>query len=531
MHKARAIILALGILLMTAIPFDATAFDATPVDTPYSEVYRPQFHFTPAKNFMNDPNGMVFYKGEYHLFYQYNPFGDVWGHMSWGHAVSADAVRWKHLPVALYEDGGVMIFSGSAVVDWHNSSGLCVAGKGGDKSCLIAIYTGHSEGRQTQNIAYSNDRGRTWTRYARNPVIDINESDFRDPKVVWHEASKRWIMVTVLAKEKKVRFYGSANLREWQHLSDFGPAGATGGVWECPDLFQLNVDGRTGLKKWVLKVDLNPGAVAGGSGGQYFVGEFDGTKFVNDNPPDQTLWIDYGKDFYASQSWADTPHADQERLWLGWLNNWEYANTVPTSPWRGAQSIPRVVTLKAYTEGVRLMQRPAREVQSLRGEHFRFKNEAASKINSLLQARGVNGDLLEIVAEFDAGTSSEFGLRVRRGDAEETVIGYDRAAKQIFVDRMKSGRIDFDKNFSGRHAGPLATERNRVKLHIFVDRASVEVFANDGRTNITDIIFPKPESRGIEVYAKGGGSGGGGGDAKLVSLDIWKLKSAWTDIR
>ncbi|MDQ3687835.1 MAG: glycoside hydrolase family 32 protein [Acidobacteriota bacterium] len=494
--------------------------DATPMES-YDERYRPQFHFTPATNFMNDPNGMVFYQGEYHLFYQHNPFGNEWGHMSWGHAVSSDAVHWKNLPVALREENGIMIFSGSAVVDRNNSSGLCAARAQSDKSCLIAIYTGHTEKNQTQNIAYSNDRGRTWTKYARNPVIDISERDFRDPKVIWHEATRQWVMVAVLAKDRKVRFYGSTNLRDWKHLSDFGPAGATGGIWECPDLFQLNVDGRQNASKWVLKVDLNPGSIAGGSGGQYFVGEFDGTKFTNANAPDQTLWIDYGKDFYAAQSWSNLPDADKSCVWLGWLNNWQYANKTPTAPWRGAQSIPRAATLRAYPEGVRLVQRPVSELRSLRAAHFSVKNESVTKANALLTAGNLSGDALEIIAEFEPGAASEFGFRVRKGAGEETTVAYSTAAQQLFVDRTKSGDVSFESNFPGRHAAPLPLEKNRVRLHIFVDRSSIEVFGNDGRAVITDLIFPKPDSRGIEVYATNG-------TAKLVSLDIWKLKSAWT---
>ncbi len=215
---------------------------------------RPQFHFTPAKNFMNDPNGLVFLDGEYHLFYQHNPEGDRWGHMSWGHAVSRDLLRWEHLPLAMREEGGIMIFSGSAVVDRANTSGLC--GASGD-ACLIAIYTGHTEKRQTQNLAFSHDRGRTWTKYAGNPVIDLGRGDNRDPKVFWHAPTKRWVMVTVLAGPRKVRLFSSIDLKTWTMLSEFGPAGATGGAWECPDLFPLPVDGNANEVRWVLDIDIN----------------------------------------------------------------------------------------------------------------------------------------------------------------------------------------------------------------------------------------------------------------------------------
>ena len=258
----------------------------------YREPFRPGYHFTPAKNWTNDPNGLVYYKGEYHIFYQHNPFGDKWGHMSWGHAVSPDMVHWKHLPVALAEENGVMIFSGSVVVD-PNTSGLCA---GAD--CLVAIYTGHTSTRQSQHIAVSNDRGRTWTKFSGNPVLDLQMKDFRDPKVL--RVGANWVMVVALPDRHKVRFYRSANLKAWELLSEFGPEGSTGGAWECPDLFPLD-------DKWVLSVNLNPGGPQGGSANQYFVGNFDGTRFVNANPPDKILWADYGADWYASTSFYGVP--------------------------------------------------------------------------------------------------------------------------------------------------------------------------------------------------------------------------------
>src|SRR5262249_9220857 len=262
---------------------------------------------------MNDPNGLVFFEGEYHLFYQHNPFGDRWGHMSWGHAVSPDMLHWKHLPVTLREENGIMVFSGSAVVDWKDTSGFC-----GGRPCLVAIYTGHQEHLQTQNVAYSTDRGRTFTKYRGNPVIDLGLKDFRDPKVFWHEPTARWIMAAVLPDLHKVRFFASRDLKRWETLSDFGPAGATGGVWECPDLYPLPVEGEPGAPRWLLDVDINPGGPQGGSAGQYFVGTFDGTRFVNDNPAETTLWVDHGKDFYATQSFSDIPPRDGRRIWMGW---------------------------------------------------------------------------------------------------------------------------------------------------------------------------------------------------------------------
>lgn len=268
----------LGVLLVGGLRVENACGDDR-----YQEPFRPQFHFTPARNWMNDPNGMVFFDGEWHLFYQYNPEGDRWGHMSWGHAVSRDLVRWEHLPLALPEEDGIMIFSGSAVVDWKNTSGFGA----GDQPPLVAIYTGHREGRQDQRLAYSRDRGRTWTKFAGNPVLDVKMADFRDPKVFWHEGTSRWVMTVALAAEKKVHFYASPNLKEWKYVGEFGPAGSVDGLWECPDLFSLPVDRGEGesARKWVLIVNINPGGPAGGSGCQYFVGDFDGSRFTPEPLP------------------------------------------------------------------------------------------------------------------------------------------------------------------------------------------------------------------------------------------------------
>lgn len=483
----------------------------------YDERFRPQFHFTPARNWMNDPNGPVYYEGEYHLFYQYNPLGDEWGHMSWGHVVSRDLTHWTPLPLALAEERGVMIFSGSTVVDWHNTSGFCQSPRA---SCLVAIYTGHSDKLQTQNLAYSNDRGRTWTKYSENPVIDLHLSSFRDPKVFWHEPTHKWVMVTVLASQHKVRFFGSTDLKHWITLSDFGPAGATGGAWECPDLFSLPVDGDAGQNKWVLSVNLNPGGVAGGSGNQYFVGSFDGTSFSSESPAAETLWADYGADFYASTSFSDIPKSDGRRIWLGWLNNWQYAAKVPTEPWRGAQSIPRELKLKRYAQGIRLVQAPVKELQMLRTRHMSIKDQSLEAVNDLLTAKAVRGDTLEIDIGFSTVVASEFGLKVRRGDGEETVIGVDTHESKLFVDRTRSGDVDFDEHFLSRNAGPITLgAAKNVRLHIFVDRSSVEVFGNDGETVLSETIFPKRTSDGIELYSRGG-------PVRVLNLDVWNLKSA-----
>jgi fructan beta-fructosidase len=486
----------------------------------HNENYRPQFHFTPAKNWMNDPNGPIYYEGEYHLFYQYNPFDIAWGHMSWGHAVSRDLVHWKHLPIALSEENGVMIFSGSTVVDWHNSSGFCHGTGTEFAPCLVAIYTGHSNKLETQNLAYSNDRGRTWTKYADNPVIDLHLASFRDPKVFWHEGTHRWVMVTVLASQHKVRFFGSTDLKHWTALSDFGPAGATGGVWECPDLFSLPVDGDASKTKWVLSVNLPRGAERGWSN-QYFIGWFDGTSFSSESSPAKVLWVDYGADFYASTSFSELPKSDRRRIWMGWLTNWEYAARVPPDRWRGAQSIPREVRLKRFADDIRLVQEPIVELRVLRARHAKLENRSIEAANNLLKSKKVHGDTLEIAAEISAEDAAEFGLKVRKGDGEETVIGVDTKKPSLFMDRTRSSDVSFDGHFASRDAGPIRlTAGKSVKLHIFVDRSSVEVFGNDGETVLSETIFPKPGSDGIELYSRDG-------RARVLKLDVWNLKSIY----
>ncbi len=496
---------------------------ATPAETQaaaetvsYTETYRPQYHFSPAINWMNDPNGMVYYEGEYHLFYQYNPFGDTWGHMSWGHVVSTDLVHWEHLPVALLEEDGVMIFSGSAVVDWNNTSGFGTA----DAPPLVAIYTGHypANEHQEQHIAFSTDRGRTWTRYDGNPVLDRYDKDFRDPKVIWHEPTAQWVMVVARSAEHTIQFYGSPNLKDWTFLSEFGPVGSVEGLWECPDLFELPVNGDSTRTRWVLQVDVGSGAVAGGSGAQYFMGDFDGATFRPDDT--NTRWVDYGKDFYAAVSWSDVPAADGRRLWLGWLNNWQYAQEIPTGPWRGAQSIPREVVLREDDQGVYMAQIPVEELNVLRGEQYQAKALPIKAGTAPLTDTGLDGRALEIIAEFEPGQASEFGLKVRVGPDEETVVGYDVASETVFVDRQRSGAVDFHKDFPGKQTAPLSPEDGRVRLHLFVDWSSIEVFAGHGRVVITDRIFPSPESDGLALYATGG-------PARLLSLDMWEMGSVW----
>ena len=484
----------------------------------YNQPWRPQYHFTPSHNFMNDPNGMVFYKGEYHLFYQYNPQGQVWGHMSWGHAVSSDMVHWQHLPLAIPEDPNYMIYSGSAVVDWNNSSGLCKSTDPKDKSCLIAIYAAAYKDRQKQHIAYSDDRGRTWNSYSGNPVIDVDAEDFRDPKVFWYEPQKKWALVAVLADHRRALFFSSTDLKTWTKMSEFGPAGDDEGQWECPDLLDLAIDG-TNEQRWVLIINRNPGAPAGGTGVRYLIGDFDGTQFIEKEGAGQKLWADYGKDFYATNSFNDMPKGDERRIWMGWTSNWLYAKDEPTALWRGAQSIPRTLSLRRVGDQLLMVQAPVRELESLRGKPVHLGNFAIEKANIAVGDKGLNGETYEIEAEFEPGAASEVGFRLRKGEGVETVVGIIPSTNTMFVDRTKSGEVSFSKDFPGRYATTLG-DTKRVKLHIFVDRSSVEVFANDGEKVMTDRIYPPPGSTGIEVYSTGGAG-------KFVSLTVWPVKPVW----
>ena len=826
----------------------SSASAATTSSTTYKELYRPQFHYTPAKNWMNDPNGLIWYKGEYHLFFQYNPSGNTWGNISWGHAVSRDLVHWQELPLAIPADDTNYVFSGSAVLDKDNTSGFGTR----ENPAMVAIYTSASKVccHQAQALAYSTDRGRTWTKYAGNPVLDLGLADFRDPKVFWYEPAKRWLMVVALSAERKVSFYSSANLKTWTHLSDFGPANAVGGVWECPDLFPLAVDGNSKNVKWVLVVNLNPGGIAGGSGAQYFVGNFDGTSFHGDNvlgsytppvgtvlqdfegssyapwtttgtafgsgpapgalpgqgpvtgflghglansfvggdasmgkltspaftisspyinflvgggnhphvagtvegepvppgtvfadfegttygwtttgtafgsgpaqgtfpgqqqvsgflghglvntffgssdlptgtltSPDFTIttnyidfligggnhpypgdsgnpptavnlvvngqvvrtatgqnaellnwtawnvsalkgqtahieivdqntggwghinadeivfsdqaalpistetavnlvvggnvvrtatgqnsenldwtawnvkdlvgqqaqiqivddntdgwghiladqfmfaaapalsvlqrssWVDYGRDFYAVNSWNDVP--DGRRIAIAWMNNWDYGGSIPTAPWRSAMSVPREFALRTIDGSIQLASDPIGQLSQLRaGPVFELDQRTITPGTVTLSGQGASGKALDIQVDFNKATAHRFGLMVRAGGNEQTVIGYDVDNGQLFVDRTKSGNVSFDPTFPSVEQAPLALRNGSVSLHILVDWSSVEVFTKDGQRVITDQIFPSDSSQAVKLFAEGG-------SVQVNGLSIQQMRSAW----
>lgn len=478
------------------------------------EKFRPQFHFSPPKNWLNDPNGMVYYEGEYHLFYQYYPDDTVWGPMYWGHAVTADLVNWEHLPVALAPDDLGYIYSGSAVIDWENTAGF-------GKKVMVAAFTYHDPEtlQQRQAIAYSSDKGHHWTKYAGNPVIPTppNVRNFRDPKVIWYDSGDgdgHWVMS--LAAGHAILFYTSPNLKDWEPSGSFGFGhGSASGVWETPDLFELPVDGSSETR-WVLTVGVGDGASAGGSGTQYFIGDFDGETFTNENPKGTILWADFGSDFYAAQSWSDEP--DGRRIWLAWMNNWRYAGGVPTSTWRGSMTIPRELSLVQTNEGIRLAQTAVPELTALRSMHKSWQDLTIMPDSPFIPE--LSSETLEIIAELETPVeASSLGVRVRVGNGEGTTIGYAPKNQTIFVDRSHAGQSDFHDNFASIHTAQLEQADGVLKLHIFVDRSSIEVFANDGLVTFSEQVFPSEKSVGVELFAEGSA-------VTVRSLAIYELNAA-----
>ena len=479
-------------------------------DTGNREKFRPTYHFSPLYGWMNDPNGMVYKDGEYHLFYQYNPYGSKWGNMSWGHAISQDLVNWKHLPVAIAPDALGTIFSGSAVVDFDNTAGF---GAG----AIIAIYTQNSD-RQVQSIAYSTDNGRTFTKYENNPVLTSEARDFRDPKVFWYESTKRWIMVLAVGQEMQI--FSSPNLKDWTFESRFGEGqGAHGGVWECPDLFELPVEG-TNDKKWVLLCNLNPGGPFGGSATQYFVGSFNGKEFVNESPS-KTKWMDWGKDHYATVTWSDAP--DNRRIAIAWMSNWQYANDVPTSQYRSPNSVPRDLSLFTVDGETYLQSAPSPELLALRDASKKrsFKVNGTRTIKEMIPG---NDGAYEIELTIENQHADVIGFRLYNDKGEEVDMQYDMKEKKFSMDRRKSGEVSFNENFPMLTWTAIEQGRNEeqggkeaLKLRLFVDKSSVEAFGDGGRFVMTNQVFPSEPYNHINFYSKGGAY-------KVDSFVVHKLK-------
>lgn len=444
--------------------------------------YRPNFHFTPYLHWMNDPNGLVYYKGEYHLFYQYNPGGNTWGPMNWGHAVSTDLFNWQDLSIALTPDNLGTIFSGSTVVDSLNTTGF----KNGEESPIVAIYT--SAGiSQSQSLAYSNDKGRNWTKFSNNPVLpNPGVNDFRDPKVSWYAPLKKWIMT--LATGNKISFYSSADLKNWSFESDFGIGfGAHGGVWECPDLFEMQVEG-SNLKKWVLLVSINPGGPNGGSATQYFIGDFDGKAFTTDS--NTTSWVDYGTDNYAGVTYSNIPVDDGRRIMIGWMSNWNYAGSVPTTSWRSTMTVPRVITLIQNETNFKLKFNPVDELKNYKND-LNVINQPANKNIDLEDNDIIKSGSYDL--NFVADLSTSDSLKIITGNIlEKLTIIFEKKSGTVIINRSHSGKVNFSNFFKENincTSLNLGTDQ-KLDIRMLVDKTSVELFWNHGENTMTTLFFP-----------------------------------------
>ena len=446
------------------------------IQTAYKEAHRPQFHFTPKTNWTNDPNGLIYYKGEYHLFFQHNPFGIDWGNMTWGHAVSPDLVHWKQLPHAIHPDELGTIFSGSGVVDWQNTGGF----QTGDESVLVNFYTAagsHApkEVPFTQSIAYSNDRGRSWTKYEGNPVIEHIVGSNRDPKVIWHEPTQKWVMALYL-DQNDYALFGSTNLKEWTRLSDLQIPDT-----ECPDIFELPVDGDPDNTKWVFW----------GAAGKYYVGNFDGTTFT---PEGDAHRSDYGANFYAAQTWSDVPESNGRRIQIAWMSG----SKPPDMPFNQQMSFPCELTLQTTSGGIRLHREPVVEIENIHAYTHAWSDLALKPGEDPLA--GLTGELFDIRAEIALNDAAAVGFKIRGQD-----IRYDVAEQQLtFLER----------------SGPLAPQDGKISLQILVDRISIEAFGNGGKLSMTSYFLPDLNNAGIGMYTDGGA-------ATLVSLKVHELKSSW----
>ena len=497
-----------GHILVDQLVQSAARKTAPPESAPlYGEWLRPQFHFTAAKNWLNDPNGLVFYKGEYHLFFQHNPSGITSGNLTWGHAVSTDLLHWKQLDNAIEPDGLGLIYSGSAVVDWTNTSGF----QTGDEKPLVAIYTSaggkslESQGKPfTQSIAYSNDRGRTWKKYEKNPVLAHVAGENRDPKVIWHAPTKRWIMALYLDGDKYALF-ASPNLKQWDKLSDLPPFGAS----ECPDFFELPIAGGRGLSPFLagtnaavvaekkgtvpLATDSAPLSskwVLWGANNSYLLGGFDGTKFTRESGPHR---FEFGGNFYAAQSYSGIPAADGRRIQIGWMAGGRY----PKMPFNQQMSIPAELTLRKTPDGLRMARWPIRELDSIRGAHHSWSNTLPKGANPLAD---IKGDLIDISAEIELAGAKTIALSIRG-----TLLEYDTEKKEL--------------KLLGKTA-PLAPIDGKLRLRILVDRSSIEVFANDGLVTMSSCFIPSRDAKSppLSVTSQG---------ATTASLEVWELKSCW----
>ena len=482
----------------------------------YQEPFRPQFHFSPEKKWMNDPNGMVYYKGIYHLFYQYYPDDIVWGPMHWGHATSTDLIHWKHKKIALFPDKFGLIFSGSAVVDVDNTSGLGTK----ENPAMIAIFTYHNmksekaknNNYQTQGLAFSIDEGETWTKYKGNPIIgNSGMKDFRDPKVFWNEETKKWNLVLVAGDH--AQFYTSSNLINWTFKSEFGKEiGAHGGVWECPDLFKIKLTDSS-IEKWVLLISVNPGAPNGGSGTQYFIGDFDGEKFTTTQK--DTKWIDYGTDNYAGVTYNNAPN--NKRIFIGWMSNWQYAMKTPTKNWRSSMTLPRELSLEKINSNYVLKSEPIHQIEKQQINEFSkelISLEANKK--TILNYDNFNQSVLQFNAD-----AKNLKLVFSNDVKDSLVIDYNTKQKIFSIDRRHSGFVNFESNFGKKvhktEVSNLISET--INYRIILDWSSIEIFLNGGIYSFTEQIFPKKPYTKLSIESDE--------NQEIKKITIHKIKGIW----
>jgi fructan beta-fructosidase len=477
-------------------------------DSANREKFRPVYHHTPVYGWMNDPNGMFYKDGVYHLYFQYNPYGSMWGNMTWGHSTSTDLVHWTDEGTPIVADAWGTIFSGSCVVDKDNTAGF---GKG----AVIAFYTSAKPSPwgdvQAQSMAYSLDNGKTFTKYEHNPILTSSERDFRDPKVFWYAPGKHWVMMLAVGQE--IQIYSSSNLKDWTKESSFGAMqGAHGGVWECPDLVEVPVEG-TKEKKWVLICNINPGGPFGGSATQYFVGHFDGKVFVNESPT-LTKWMDWGKDNYATVTWSNAPAG--RCIALGWMSNWQYANNVPTTQYRSTNTIARDLTLYKVDEELYLRSKPSAEIEKARGKKINlpaFKVSGIHEVESLLTD---NNGAYELDMTIENAGSSKIAFSLVNGKGEKVSMYYDVVRKQFVMDRSVSGVVDFSRDFPAVTVAPV-DNTDTIHLRLFVDRSSIEAFGEDGKFVMTNLVFPaEPYNKLIFESEENGYT--------VKSLDVYRLQ-------
>ncbi|MCH5242489.1 MAG: GH32 C-terminal domain-containing protein [Muribaculaceae bacterium] len=480
-------------------------FDTTNKETKW----RPAYHHTPLYGWMNDPNGMFYKDGVWHLYYQKNPYGSKWQNMTWGHSTSTDLITWEAQPDAIRPDGLGAIFSGSAVIDHNNTAGY-------GEDAIIALFTSAGTS-QMQSFAHSNDNGQTFEIYEGNPIITL-DTEARDPNMFWNEKTGEWNLVLAHALEKENLFFTSPDLKTWTLSGTFGKGlGAQEGVWECPDLFELQIPG-TGKTKWVLICNINPGGPFGGSAIQYFIGDFDGKTFTSDTNPDGTVttkWLDYGKDNYALVSWSDAP--DNRRTTVGWMSNWQYAADVPTMQFRSANTVPREMELFVDDEGeLYVASVPSPELLKLRDkvvDKASNKTIGEKETSYKLPADGI----CEIDLSFQATESDVVTFTISNPEGEKVLMKYDAKNHRMSFDRRESGVVDFSTKFPAVTSSPTFEKDGKINLRLFIDRSSMELFGNNGEFVMTNLVFPNAPYTTLSMESKNG-------DARLDDLKVYSIK-------